>query len=57
MTGKISAPSKGQGCQMVYFQTKNRNLGKFGKWNGKCRCILLSFVIFYGHLVNFMATW
>jgi hypothetical protein len=26
-----------QGCQMVYFQTKNRSLGKFfGPWNGKC---------------------
>jgi hypothetical protein len=24
-------PSQEQGCQMVYFQTKNPNLGKFGR--------------------------
>jgi hypothetical protein len=48
-----------QGCQMVCFQTKNPNLGKFWRvlqwkmlvyfmdsWS-----ILRSFVIFYGHLV------
>jgi hypothetical protein len=48
-----------QGCQMVYFQTKNPNLGKFWRalewkmlvyfmviWN-----ILRPFRIYYGHLV------
>jgi hypothetical protein len=50
---------KAQGCQMVCFQTKNPNLGKFWRalewkmlvyfmviWN-----ILLPFGIFYGRLV------
>jgi hypothetical protein len=54
-----------QGCQMVCFQTKNRNLGKF------CRVllgqILVYFMtiwsivrpleIFYGHLVAFAVIW
>jgi hypothetical protein len=53
--------SSPQGCQMVSFQTKNSNLGKFwsyldGKivkyfraiWN-----ILRTFGIFYNHLVYF----
>jgi hypothetical protein len=45
-----------QGCQMVYFQSKNPLLGKFvGPWNGKFWYILWSFGIFYGafydHLV------
>jgi hypothetical protein len=35
----------GQGCQMVYFQTKNSYLGKFGK------------VSPWKMLVYFMATW
>jgi hypothetical protein len=48
-----------QGCQMVCFQTKNPNLGKF--WSVLQRKMLVyfidpwsiirSFVIFYGHLV------
>jgi hypothetical protein len=50
---------------MVCFQTKNLNLGKFGRvlqynmfvffmdtWS-----ILLSFVTFYGHLVQFVVIW
>jgi hypothetical protein len=50
---------------MVYFQTKNPNLGKFGRvlhwkmlvyfmdtWS-----ILQSFVIFYGHLVKYLEIW
>jgi hypothetical protein len=54
-----------QGCQMVSFQTKNPNLGKFwraldGKmlicfraiWN-----ILRIFGIFYDHLVQFVFIW
>jgi hypothetical protein len=54
-----------QGCQMVSFQTKNPNLGKFWKaldwkmliylmaiWN-----ILQTFGIFYGHLVHFVFIW
>jgi hypothetical protein len=45
-----------QGCQMVCFQTKNPNLGKFGgTWNGKCWYIFWSFGIFYGQLVYFIA--
>jgi hypothetical protein len=54
-----------QGCQMVSFQTKNPNLGKFWRaldrkklkylmaiWN-----ILLTFKIFYDHLVHFVFIW
>jgi hypothetical protein len=54
-----------QGCQMVYFQTQNPNLGKFwrvldGKmllylmaiWN-----VLWTFGIFYDHLVHFVFIW
>jgi hypothetical protein len=54
-----------QGCQIVYFQTKNPNLGQF------CRAlhwkmltyfmaignILPTFVILYDHLVQFMFIW
>jgi hypothetical protein len=35
-----------QGCQMVYFQTKNLNLGKF--WRGLA---MGEVGVFYGHLV------
>jgi hypothetical protein len=54
-----------QGCQMVYFQTKNHNLGKFWRaldwkmlinfmavWN-----ILPTFGIFYDRLVHFVFIW
>jgi hypothetical protein len=52
-----------QGCQMVCFQTKNSNLGKF--WRALCRLengdtclaiwtILLTFGIVYDHLVHFV---
>jgi hypothetical protein len=34
-----------QGCQMVYFETKNPNLGKFGS------------LLLLNMLVNFMAIW
>jgi hypothetical protein len=54
-----------QGCQMVCFQTKNSDLGKF--WRVvRCKTmvyfmdpgfILRSFVIFYGHLVKFVVIW
>jgi hypothetical protein len=48
-----------QGCQMVSFQTKNPNLGKF------CRALawkkfwysLWPFWIFYGHFVHFLFIW
>jgi hypothetical protein len=63
--GRGMKAREGQGCQMVYFQTKTPNLGKFWRalewkmmvyfiviWN-----ILRSFGIFYGHLVYFMAIW
>jgi hypothetical protein len=42
-----------QGCQMAYFQTKNPNLSKF--WSILQWKILLSFGLFYGHLVYLMA--
>jgi hypothetical protein len=49
-----------QGCQMVYFTTKYRNLGKFWKmltyfmaiWN-----ILPTFWIFYDNFVHFVFIW
>jgi hypothetical protein len=56
-----------QGCQMVSFQTKNSNLGKFWRalprwencyiydmaiWN-----ILRTFLIFYNYLVHFVFLW
>jgi hypothetical protein len=43
-------PSVDQGCQMVYFQAKNPNLGKFWMaiWN-----TLQTLGIFYGRLVHF----
>jgi hypothetical protein len=58
--------SLNQGCQMVYFQTKNPNLGKFWRalelkmlvyfvviWN-----ILRPFDILYGHYVgNVVVIW
>jgi hypothetical protein len=48
-----------QGCQMVYFQAKNPNLGKFWRaleWKMLVYCmniwnILRPFVIIYGHLI------
>jgi hypothetical protein len=53
------------GCQMVCFQTKNPNLGKF--WRGLQWKILVYFMtvwfilrpleIFYGHLVYFCPFW
>jgi hypothetical protein len=54
-----------QGCQMVYFETKIPNLGKFGKFLQykmllhfmAIRYILRPFGIFYGHLVYFIAIW
>jgi hypothetical protein len=53
----------GQGCQMVYFRTKNPNLGKFlGPWNWKgfytlwaFRNILRTCGIFFGHFNNLEA--
>jgi hypothetical protein len=48
----------GQCCQMVYFQTKNYNLGKFWK---ACQWKMSVFLrlngIFYGHLVHFVVIW
>jgi hypothetical protein len=45
-----------QGCQMVYFQSKNPNLGIF--WSAlvwKMMVFLLPFGMFYGNLENFVA--
>jgi uncharacterized Tic20 family protein len=54
-----------QGCQMVYFQTKNPDMGKFYRlWQWKMLVyfiavwsILRPFGIFCGHLVYFMVSW
>jgi hypothetical protein len=54
-----------QCCQMVYFQTKNPNLGKFWKvlqWKMMVFFMaILSILrpndIFYGHLVHFVVIW
>jgi hypothetical protein len=47
-----------QGCQMVYFQTKNPNLVKFGRvCNVRCWYILLPFGKFSIHLLYFVAIW
>jgi hypothetical protein len=56
---------RSQGCQMVYFQIKNRNLGKFWRvlqwkmlvyfidiWS-----ILRPFYTYNGHLVYFVVIW
>jgi hypothetical protein len=48
----------GQGCQMICFQTKYPNLGKFLRaieWI--CWYMLCSSGIFYGHLVYFVDIW
>jgi hypothetical protein len=43
---------------MVYFHTKNPNLGNFwGSWNGTLWSVLWPLGIFYGHLVYFIAIW
>jgi hypothetical protein len=54
-----------QGCQTVYFQTKNPNLGKF--WRVSQRKMLVYFItiwsilrpigMFYGNLVYFVVIW
>jgi hypothetical protein len=53
-----------QGCQMVCFQTKNPNLGKFWRvllWTILAYLMTISFIlrqlkIFYGHLIYFVLT-
>jgi hypothetical protein len=65
VTAKENIRSVDQGCQMVSFQTKNPNLGKFWRaldwkmliyftaiWN-----ILQIFGIFYDHLAHFFRFW
>jgi hypothetical protein len=62
LTVNTRCASSDQGCQMVYFKTKNYNLGKFWRtlewkmlkyvmaiWN-----ILLTLGICYDHLVQFV---
>jgi hypothetical protein len=59
------AAASAQGCQMVYFQTKDPNLGKF--WRALQWKMLVYFMPiwytlrpfdkFYSHLVYFMAIW
>jgi hypothetical protein len=56
---------KHQGCQMVYFQTKNRTLGQFWRalqWKTivyfvDIWSILRPFDILFGHLVYFVVIW
>jgi hypothetical protein len=54
-----------QGCQMVNFQTKNPNLGKFSRVL-QCKMLvyfmsiwylLQPFGVFYGHLFHFRVIW
>jgi hypothetical protein len=48
-----------QGCQMVCFQTKNTNLGKFWRvlqWK-MLEYFIAIWSIFYRHLVYFVAIW
>jgi hypothetical protein len=51
--------TKLQGCQMVYFQTKNPSLGKF--WRALYRFYIVEWkmlvYIWYGHLENFTTIW
>jgi hypothetical protein len=62
---KKSREKHEQGCQMVYFQTKSPNLGKFESALDykmliyfMCICnILWTFGIFYDHLVHFVFIW
>jgi hypothetical protein len=46
---------RAQGCQMLYFQTKNNDLGKF--WRALERKVLVCryVYVFYGHLKYFMS--
>jgi hypothetical protein len=62
LTGSLRALGRSQRCQMVYFQTKNRNLVKFwrvSQWKMLVYCMapwcfLWTLDIFYGHLVYFV---
>jgi hypothetical protein len=62
---RVSRNPLAQGCQTVYFHTKNRNLGKFCTvlhWERlvyfmDIGSILRSLDIFYDHLVYFVAVW
>jgi hypothetical protein len=66
---RVFAPTSKQGCQMVWFQTKNPNLGKFWRasdwkmFSGHLEYfmeiwdILWRFWTFYGDLVYFMTVW
>jgi hypothetical protein len=54
----ITRPTGRKVCQMAYFQTKNRNLGKFGmvlQW--KMLVNFLPFDLFYGYLAYFVVIW
>jgi hypothetical protein len=51
-------PAAQQGCQMVYFQTKNSNLGKYWRALEWKRLVYsMPFGIDYGRRVYFMANW
>jgi hypothetical protein len=53
-THKLQSPE--QGCQMVSFQTKNSNLGKFGRALHRLENVDI-FYIFYSHLEYFTDIW
>jgi hypothetical protein len=48
-----------QDCQMLYFQSKNPNLGKFWRaleWKWLVYSLAI-WNIYYGHLVHLLAKW
>jgi hypothetical protein len=53
-TATLTFGTREQGCQMLYFQTKNHNLSKFWRIL-QCWHILWTFGLFSDNLINFMA--
>jgi hypothetical protein len=53
--GVFQSCACGQGCQMVYFQTKKPHLGKFWKW--KKLVYFMAIGIYHVHSVDFMVIW
>jgi hypothetical protein len=47
-----------QGCQMIYFQTRNPNLGKFWRFlQWKMLVYFMDIWSIYGRLIYFIAIW
>jgi hypothetical protein len=56
--GKLFARNGDQCCQIVHFQNKNSNLGKFWKdLQLKMLVFLWTFCLLYGQMVYFMDIW